>query len=199
MEEIVTNYHYNRDEASFKTLIEETVKKSVAEVTESLQKTVNDLKDTVSAAFRKQDEKVSDLEEQLQRAETENKNLRSKLAKVATTIAIKDTDKDVYSRKWNGIIHGIPGQAKEHEQATERKVRDMAAQNLKKSLAIEETLHRNRKKKAAKVIYSRTWPYITLKHGDGSYYHPKNCADDLVRHFYGQDINIDDIDINDML
>ncbi|ELU18133.1 hypothetical protein CAPTEDRAFT_190374 [Capitella teleta] len=67
-----------------------------------------------------------------------------------------------------------------------------------KSLAIEETLHRNRKK-AAKVIYSRIWPYITLKHGDGSYYLPRNCADDLVRHFYGQDINIDDIDINDML
>ena len=66
--------------------------------------------------------------ESIQERNTESQKLISKLA---TTTAIQSINADMYSRKWNLIIHGLNGPKGESEANTEAKVRSMGTSLLK--------------------------------------------------------------------
>jgi hypothetical protein len=244
------------DEKKMKAIIGDAVHdaisieiKKVHEVVQlAVSTAVKDLQDKVTALEGKL-ESITNTNESLI---DENTQLKKELSKVAVTSAMQDITREMYSRKWNIILHGIPGLPKEEELTTENTVRQMAVEHLKIDNAMDKTQHpfaachrlsgakdagiiikfgnltsknhwlasaKNLKnssmnisispdtprclkelrteilnyrkklqpeqKKAAKIQYSQTWPFITLKLGDGSHYKPKFCAEDLVNRYYG--------------
>lgn len=179
----------------------------------------------------------------------ENAVLRAKLNQAATTSALKHIDNDMYSRKWNIIVHGIKGPRNESEEETEKKIREMASDILKiddaknrsthpfaachrlsreadsgvivkfsnltsKNIWMAETkkLKGNRisisqdlppilkplksellgfrkmlnpeQKPKTKLIYSKSWPYLSLKLADGTLHKPRFGLDDLLKRFF---------------
>ncbi|ELT91047.1 hypothetical protein CAPTEDRAFT_199705 [Capitella teleta] len=63
------------------------------------------------------------------------------LSLVAVSSAVQDINREVYSRKWNLVIHGIQGAPKEEEATTEDKVRQMGAECLKIASAQDKSQH----------------------------------------------------------
>ena len=90
----------------------------------------NAVQAALHAAMENWQQKVAVLEERIESLETENTNLKKFITKATTISAIKQIDDDVYSRKWNLIIHGLTGEKGEKEENTERKVREMASAKL---------------------------------------------------------------------
>lgn len=85
----------------------------------------------VDAAMAKWNEKLEVLEKRCETAEAEVAQLKTELKQVAVMNAFHAVDRDVYSRKWNLIITGLPGIQSEPDSQTEIKVRDLANKNLK--------------------------------------------------------------------
>lgn len=205
------------------------------------------LQETISENAAKSELHTMDLES-FQETQT---NQNEELSKIATTTAINAIDQDVYSRKWNLIINGLPGTRGEPEGETEAKVRKMAATALKitkaenraeipfaachrlsqkedagiiikfvnladrnswlsqakelkhsavnlsistdlppvlKPLKADILDHRRKlqaeAKKKSKIIYSKSWPYMTLQLPNGSQYSPKITLSDIVKRFH---------------
>lgn len=84
----------------------------------------------VSAAFEKWQAKLDSLDERCTLLKEENDHLKAKISNLSTVTAINLIDAEVYSRKWNLVIHGISGDKGENEALTNEKVRDMACQEL---------------------------------------------------------------------
>ena len=225
-------------------------------VTEPVLKAIEDRVDTAVAralerAMTLWQNKIDEVEERVKQLEDENASLKEKLDRVATVTALNEIDRDVYSRKWNLVIHGIDGQRGEDEETTERKVREMgttdlkiqnagsksdhpfaachrlsqgsnagiivkfnnlssknswlsSAKNLKnnpKKISVSQDLpqilkpiktellnHRKMlppdQKAKSKMVYSKQWPYITLKLPTGSHFKPKTTIDDILNSYY---------------
>jgi FtsZ-binding cell division protein ZapB len=66
--------------------------------------------------------KIESLQAENEQLKKENVALKMDISTLATTGAIIDTDREVYSRKWNLIISGVPGPKGEQKDATEEKV-----------------------------------------------------------------------------
>jgi hypothetical protein len=73
---------------------------------------------------------MSDLESKVEVLEKENSDLRNSLNRISKAAALKSLDTEVYSRKWNLIVYGIPGPSGESERDSEAKVRQMAKDDL---------------------------------------------------------------------
>ena len=97
------------------------------------------VKAAVDSAMAKWSEKINFLESEIIDLKEENRLLKDQMNKMGTITAIKSIDADVYNRKWNVIIHGIDGAAGEAEDETAKKVREMAAENLKIPCAMDST------------------------------------------------------------
>ena len=114
--------------------IHEAVESAVSRAIEPWR---NELQELRLKMTQMQDEKEA-LSFELASSREEIDKLQKKSEDRATTSALKATDAEVHSRKWNLIIHGIPGEKGECETSTEQKVRDFAATDLR----IEEAKNR---------------------------------------------------------
>lgn len=222
----------------------------------SIKQTV---KTAVHEALHEFRERVESLEYTVNTLQEENCELKSKLETISTATAIKQIDSDLYSRKWNLIIHGIKGEKGEKEDKTEEQIRAMAVDRLKipeaanplqmpfaachrlsqednagiivkfanlthrnawlgnaknlrpqnqnssaaeqqqitlspdlppvlKPLKADILNHRKNLSQEIKsktvVRYNKTWPYITMKLPNGSYYEPQITLKDIVSKYY---------------
>jgi hypothetical protein len=110
-------------QASIQPLISAAVKEAMAEWTEK----VTMLEERCTLA----EQKCAEVEAKYDSAIEKIENLEVSLAKTSAILAIQTTDDHMYQRKWNLIIHGIPGNARESELVTENKIRDVAKMKLK--------------------------------------------------------------------
>ncbi|ELU18204.1 hypothetical protein CAPTEDRAFT_203862 [Capitella teleta] len=206
------------DVTKMNTAITEAVQQAISTEMAKLPKIV---KQAVSTAIQELQEKMNILESKVDSLEFRNQSLTSEniqlkkdLSLVAVSSAVQDINREVYSRKWNLVIHGISGAPKEEEATTEDKVCQMGAECLKIASAQDKSQHPfaachrlsaakdagiiglrsellgyrtnlpAEQKKAAKTQYSQAWPFITLNLGNGRNFKPKFCVEDLVNRYY---------------
>jgi hypothetical protein len=135
----------------------------MAAITAAVAKAINEeVPKVVDTTMKKWTEQLIELEERCEvaeakaaEAEKEVAHLTHRLKEVSVTNALHSVDRDVYSRKWNVIIGGLPGIEHETDTSTEAKVRDMAKTQLKIPSAHAMTLaacHRLSQKKNAPII-----------------------------------------------
>lgn len=133
------------DVTKMNTAITEAVQQAISTEMAKLPEIV---KQAVSTAIQELQEKVNILESKVDSLEFRNQSLTSEniqlkkdLSLVAVSSAVQDINREVYSRKWNLVIHGIPGAPKEEEATTEDKVRQMGAECLKIASAQDKSQH----------------------------------------------------------
>jgi hypothetical protein len=135
----------------------------MAAISEAVTKAITEhVPKAVDSAMKKWTERLEELEERCEAAETKAAKaekevacLTQELKELSVTNAMHAVDRDVYSRKWNLIIGGLPGTENEPENSTEAKVRDMAKFQLKIQSAHSMTLaacHRLSRDKNAPII-----------------------------------------------